>query len=111
MVNEEEEQQDQKKSGSKIQCHYEILCVERDADASTIKKAHRKQALKYHPDKNFGDEQASNTFLLVQQAYEVLSGKFFVLCVHERNLLLLRSVFTHMLVMILIESLFLPPSL
>ena len=80
MVNEEEEQQDQKKSGSKIQCHYEILCVERDADASTIKKAHRKQALKYHPDKNFGDEQASNTFLLVQQAYEVLSGKSFVLC-------------------------------
>ena len=108
MVNEEEEQQDQKKSGSKIQCHYEILCVERDADASTIKKAHRKQALKYHPDKNFGDEQASNTFLLVQQAYEVLSGKFFVLCFYERNL---RSVFTHMLVMILIESLFLPPSL
>ncbi|OEU16342.1 DnaJ-domain-containing protein [Fragilariopsis cylindrus CCMP1102] len=76
MVNEKEEQQDQKKSGSKIQCHYEILCVERDADASTIKKAHRKQALKYHPDKNFGDEQASNTFLLVQQAYEVLSATY-----------------------------------
>jgi DnaJ-class molecular chaperone len=75
MVNEEE-QQDQKKSGSKIQCHYEILCVERDADASTIKKHHRKQALKYHPDKNFGDEEASNKFLLVQQAYEVLSGTF-----------------------------------
>ena len=41
-----------------IRCHYEVLGIERDADAATIKKAHRKLALKHHPDKNVGkDEQ------------------------------------------------------
>jgi len=35
-----------------VRCHYEVLGVERDADAATIKKAHRKLALKLHPDKN-----------------------------------------------------------
>ena len=39
-----------------IQCHYDILGVPRDADAATIKKHHRKMALKYHPDKNVGDD-------------------------------------------------------
>ena len=52
------------------QCHYAVLGVERDADAATIKKAHRKLALKYHPDKNADTEQQ---FLAVQQAYECLS--------------------------------------
>mmetsp|Transcript_12829 Transcript_12829/g.23986 ORF Transcript_12829/g.23986 Transcript_12829/m.23986 type:complete len:452 (-) Transcript_12829:796-2151(-) len=57
----------------RIQCHYEILGVERDADSATIKKRHRKMALQHHPDKNPGDDQAAEKFRLVQQAYEVLS--------------------------------------
>lgn len=56
-----------------IQCHYDILNVPRDADTSTIKKAHRKKALQFHPDKNFGDDSAAEQFRLVQQAYECLS--------------------------------------
>lgn len=59
--------------GETIRCHYEVLGVERDADASTIKKAHRKLALKHHPDKNQGDETAADQFRLIQQAYELLS--------------------------------------
>ncbi len=56
-----------------IRCHYDILEVPRDADEKIIKKAHRKKALKYHPDKNYGDEEAAKEFRLVQQAYECLS--------------------------------------
>ena len=56
-----------------IRCHYEVLGVERDADLATIKKHHRKMALKYHPDKNLGDDSAAESFRLVQQAYETLS--------------------------------------
>ena len=54
-----------------IVCHYEILDVARDASAADIKKAHRKLALKYHPDKNSGE--TLDAFRLVQQAYECLS--------------------------------------
>jgi DnaJ family protein A protein 5 len=62
-------------STSIIQCHYEVLNIPRDADSATIKKHHRKMALKYHPDKNLGDksESAHDQFRLVQQAYECLS--------------------------------------
>jgi DnaJ family protein A protein 5 len=56
-----------------IRCHYDVLDVPRDADERTIKKAHRKKALKYHPDKNFGDQDAAKEFQLIQQAYECLS--------------------------------------
>ena len=61
------------RSGTTISCHYDILGVEQDADASTIKKAHRKLALKFHPDKNLGNDEAAEQFRLVQQAYECLS--------------------------------------
>lgn len=54
-----------------IQCHYDVLGVERDADPTTIKKAHRKLILKHHPDKNQGIH--TDQFLLIQQAYECLS--------------------------------------
>jgi DnaJ family protein A protein 5 len=56
-----------------IRCHYEVLGVERTADSAAIKKAHRKLALKLHPDKNIGDDSAAEQFRLVQQAYECLS--------------------------------------
>eukprot|EP00934_Nitzschia_sp_Nitz4_P007513 Nitzschia sp. Nitz4//scaffold8_size234185//6386//7741//NITZ4_001227-RA/size234185-processed-gene-0.97-mRNA-1//1//CDS//3329559716//7503//frame0 len=58
---------------AEVRCHYEVLGVPRDADNGTIKKAHRKLALKNHPDKNPGDETAAEQFRIIQQAYEVLS--------------------------------------
>lgn len=53
--------------------YYEILEVSRDADSGEIKKAYRKQALKYHPDRNEGDKEAEEKFKLVNEAYQVLS--------------------------------------
>ena len=51
----------------------EILEVSRDADTETIKKAYRKQALRYHPDRNQGDKEAEEKFKQINEAYEVLS--------------------------------------
>ncbi len=53
--------------------YYEVLEVSRDADASEIKKAYRKLALKYHPDRNQGDKEAEEKFKLVNEAYQALS--------------------------------------
>ncbi|MEO1267009.1 MAG: molecular chaperone DnaJ [Myxococcota bacterium] len=52
--------------------YYELLGVSRDADERTIKKAYRKMAMKYHPDRNPGDTEAENTFKIASEAYEVL---------------------------------------
>lgn len=52
--------------------YYEILGVPRDADAETIKKAYRKLALKYHPDRNAGSKEAEEKFKEATEAYEVL---------------------------------------
>ena len=53
--------------------YYEVLGVERNADADTIKKAYRKAAIKYHPDKNPGDKEAEEKFKEAAEAYSVLS--------------------------------------
>lgn len=54
-------------------CYYETLSVERNADDNTIKKAYRKLAMKYHPDRNQGDDAAEAMFKECSEAYEVLS--------------------------------------
>ena len=51
---------------------YEVLGVERGASADDIKKAYRKLALKYHPDRNPGDHEAEEKFKEATEAYEVL---------------------------------------
>ena len=53
--------------------YYEVLEVERGASAEDIKKAYRKLAVKYHPDKNPGDKKAEEKFKEIAEAYAVLS--------------------------------------
>jgi len=53
--------------------YYSLLGVSKDASESEIKKAYRKLALKYHPDRNPNDKEAENRFKEVNEAYEVLS--------------------------------------
>ena len=52
--------------------YYEILGADKGADAATLKKAYRKQAMKYHPDRNPGDADAEANFKEVNEAYEIL---------------------------------------
>lgn len=53
--------------------YYDILEIERTATEAEIKRAYRKQVLKWHPDKNPNDQVAAEQFLLVQEAFETLS--------------------------------------
>lgn len=52
---------------------YDNLGVDRSASAAEIKKAYRKLAMKYHPDRNPGDKEAEDKFKEAAEAYEVLS--------------------------------------
>jgi len=53
--------------------YYEVLGISRDADENEIKKAYRKLAMKYHPDRNAGDTKAEEKFKEAKEAYEILS--------------------------------------
>jgi len=55
--------------------YYKILEVPENADISEIKKKYRKMAMKYHPDRNAGDERAAKKFREITEAYEVLSNE------------------------------------
>ena len=55
--------------------YYEVLGIQKGASDDEIKKAFRKLAVKYHPDKNPGDKEAEEKFKEVNEAYSVLSDK------------------------------------
>jgi len=54
--------------------YYEVLEISKSASEDEIKKAYRKMAIKYHPDKNPGDKVAEDKFKEAAEAYEVLSN-------------------------------------
>lgn len=53
--------------------YYEVLEISKTSDKEIIKKAYRKLALKYHPDRNADDKEAEEKFKLINEAYQVLS--------------------------------------
>jgi molecular chaperone DnaJ len=55
-------------------CYYEVLGVQRNVGPDELKRAYRALAMKYHPDRNTGDEQAAHQFKEAAEAFEVLSN-------------------------------------
>ena len=53
--------------------YYEVLGVTKNASNDAIKKSYRRQAMKYHPDRNEGDSDAEGKFKEVKEAYDILS--------------------------------------
>lgn len=62
-------------STSTKRCYYETLEVDRDADESKLKSSFRKLAMKFHPDRNPGDQTSEVKFKEINEAYEVLKDK------------------------------------
>lgn len=62
-------------STSTKRCYYETLEVDRDADESKLKSSFRKLAMKFHPDRNPGDDTSEMRFKEINEAYEVLKDK------------------------------------
>ncbi len=56
-------------------CYYEVLGIERDASQADIASAYRRMAIKYHPDKNPGDDEAIARFKEAAEAFEILGDK------------------------------------
>ena len=56
-------------------CYYEVLGVERRANSGQITEAYRKLAIRFHPDKNPGDDAAASQFKEAARAFEVLSDE------------------------------------
>lgn len=71
---------------------YNILGVSKNASDSEIKKAYRKLAIKYHPDKNPDDPKAEEKFKQAAEAYEVLGNKEKELSTISLDILLFKEV-------------------
>jgi len=56
-------------------CYYEVLEVNKECSGAELKKAYRKLAIQYHPDKNQGDKEAEEVFKKINEAYGVLSDE------------------------------------
>ena len=71
----QQQQQPHTISPDQPQCHYDVLGLTFKATDVEIKAAHRKLALKWHPDRNHGNEdEATVVYRRIQEAYEVLSN-------------------------------------
>ena len=57
------------------QDYYELLGISKGADEKEIKRAYKKLAMKYHPDRTQGDKEKESKFKEIQEAYEILSDK------------------------------------